>query len=114
MSSFELDQVDRNTLVRKQKQNPCTASNPFPHPTPNSPDLNVLDLGAWHSMQKAVPAIVFSNTAGAVVEERIKEAVQTSFHQWNAKEKCSKLFSTLKAFMAQTIIEEGQHTKKQP
>ena len=65
---------------------------------PNSPDLNALDLGAWNSLQKAVPQIVYMPTLGKEeMQERIITAVQESFVEWNAEEKCCDLFETLTA-----------------
>lgn len=82
---------------------------------PNSPDLNVLDLGAWNSLQKAVPPLVYDHAIGrGNIQERIIETVQSSFQTWNARAKCAKLFDTRRAFMYETIMHQGGNTFKQP
>ena len=82
---------------------------------PNSPDLNALDLGAWNSLQKAVPQIVYMPTLGKEeMQERIISAVQESFVEWNAEEKCRDLFQTLTAFMYETVLTEGDNQFRQP
>lgn len=80
---------------------------------PNSPDLNVLDLGAWNSLQKTVPALVYDpNVSAASNQSRIIHAVQQSFLNWNAREKCTSLFQTLKSFMVQLLHTEGGNAKQ--
>ena len=80
---------------------------------PNSPDLNVLDLGAWQSLQKAVPPIVYNQENSELTnQERIIAAVHESFMHWNAREKCTSLFETLKAFMAESLISGGDNQKQ--
>ena len=82
---------------------------------PNSPDLNSLDLGAWNSLQKAVPQIVYMPTLEKEeMQERIISAVQESFVEWNAEEKYRDLFKTLTAFMYETILTEGDNQFGQP
>jgi len=82
---------------------------------PNSPDLNALDLGAWNSLQKAVPQIVYMPTLGKEeMQERIITAVRESFVEWNAEEKCRDLFETLTAFMYETILADGDNRFRQP
>ena len=62
---------------------------------PNSPDLNVLDQGAWHSIQKAVPSLVYDpSVPKSSLEDRIITTVQESFTTWNARAKCTDLFQT--------------------
>lgn len=78
---------------------------------PNSPDMNVLDLGAWNSLQTTVPALIYEHL-GDSNEKRIIRAVEESFLLWNAREKCNSLFHTLKIFMAETISSGGNNSKQ--
>ena len=78
---------------------------------PNSPDLNVLDLGAWNSLQKTVPALIYEHQ-GDDNEKRIINAVKESFQRWNSREICTSLFRTLKIFMAETIRSGGNNSKQ--
>ena len=80
---------------------------------PNSPDLNVLDLGAWNSIQKTVPSLIYeASFSSASNQERIINAVQDSFLNWNAKEKCKSLFETLKCFMGEVLHSDGGNVKQ--
>ena len=82
---------------------------------PNSPDLNVLDLGAWYSIQKAVPSLVYDpSVPKSSLEDRIITTVQESFTAWNARAKCADLFQTLRAFQCEVIESEGNNLFKQP
>lgn len=82
---------------------------------PNSPDLNVLDLGAWHSIQKAVPRLVHDpSIPKGSIEDRIMKIVPETFSKWNAQQKCTDLFETLRAFQCEVIESNGVNTFKQP
>ena len=77
---------------------------------PNSPDMNILDLGAWNSLQRAVKPVVYQHqTPHATNQSQIISAVTTSFIEWNAREKCEKLFDTLQAFMAELLLSGGDN-----
>jgi hypothetical protein len=45
-----------------------------------SPDLNVLDLGIWNSLQSGVPTIKYDKAAEEPMNQRIIEKVE---HMWD-------------------------------
>lgn len=86
-----------------------------------SPDLNVLDLGAWNSLQVAVDKMKRQlNEAGGECtrvqcmilqkpEHRITSLVETTWHQWESAEKLSKLFSTLVRILELVVMHRGDN-----
>ena len=59
-----------------------------------SPDLNMLDLGAWCSINPLVPEIKIALDAAAPIEQVISN-VQQAWSQWNSSEKLAQLDDTL-------------------
>ena len=86
-----------------------------------SPDLNVLDLGAWHSLQIAVDKLKRElNEAGGECtrvqlmvlqkpEHRIIDLVETTWHQWESAAKLSKLFSSLSRILELVVLHRGDN-----
>ena len=71
---------------------------------PNSPDLNVLDLGAWCSLQVAVECLRGERTTNVLTEDEILNACLKGWDEWEGKEKLEKLFTTLEKILA--IVDE--------
>ena len=63
---------------------------------PNSPDLNILDLGAWNSLQVAVEKLRGERTLHELQVEELREACKQAWDEWDGEEKLSKLFDMLK------------------
>jgi len=64
-----------------------------------SPDLNALDLGAWWSLEKAVGEITQKSDEETWIEA-VQRRVMEAWNQWNAEDKCCKIFSSLKLVWA--------------
>ena len=64
-----------------------------------SPDLNALDLGAWWSLEKAVGEITHKSDEETWIEA-VQRRVMEAWNQWNAEDKCCKIFSSLKLVWA--------------
>lgn len=62
---------------------------------PRSPDLNVLDLGAWNSMNVAVDAQKNGHHLRQLSQEEIYHIVQSAWNSWAAADKLASLFATL-------------------
>jgi len=60
-----------------------------------SPDLNVLDLGAWWSLEKAVGE-VSTKSDSETWTEAVRKKVLCAWNKWDSGIKCAKIFSTLK------------------
>jgi hypothetical protein len=60
-----------------------------------SPDLNVLDLGAWNSLQAIVPVVKYEKDETEKIYTRLIKAVLRAWEEWAAAEKLEKLFNTL-------------------
>lgn len=93
-----------------------------------SPDLNVLDLGAWYSLQVAVDkakrdVALLSDLILELNPEkpthRIIDAVRKSWNEWVSEKKISKLFRSVIMIMTQIVKERGgnnfevPHSKKE-
>lgn len=79
----------------------------------NSPDLNVLDLGAWWSLDTAVkevrtkPANISWNTA-------VREAVQKAWDSWVCTDSITRIFETHKKVMEEVLKVNGDNTYTLP
>lgn len=63
-----------------------------------SPDLNVLDLGAWASLQTAVEEVKYKSTgATEKLHERLHKAVLKAWDEWAGETVIYSLFQTLLA-----------------
>jgi len=60
-----------------------------------SPDLNVLDLGAWNSIQQAVEQLKKGVSKREIEPEEIRQACQNAWSLWDGQSKLEKLFNTL-------------------
>ena len=60
-----------------------------------SPDLNVLDLGAWWSLQVTVDRLKEENGGATVSEQVLRDRVLEAWDLWQGAEKLDKLFNTL-------------------
>jgi hypothetical protein len=60
-----------------------------------SPDLNVLDLGAWNLLQAIVPVVKYERNPKEKIYTRIIRTVLKAWDEWAAAEKLGKLFCTL-------------------
>ena len=83
-----------------------------------SPDLNVLDLGAWNSLQVAVQDIKYEKVECPIpIHERLRVAVLSAWETWCCEAVVSKLFATLLEVNKKVVIHKGAnnfdfHTKK--
>lgn len=84
---------------------------------PNSPDLNLLDLGAWRSLQTACNEVkdqfLISDTSGSI-EGKLISAVLEAWKQWENEEKLRALVETLFLFMEEIIACGGSNHFRQP
>ena len=64
----------------------------------NSPDLNVLDLGAWNSLRVAVENLRKKNRTHELRAEEIRVACLEAWKEWDG-EKLEKLFSLLEKIL---------------
>jgi hypothetical protein len=71
-----------------------------------SPDLNVLDLGAWHSLQVAVDNFKHDNGIRADNVEDLRKLVLHTWANWSSVTTLSALFATLDRVFH--LIEEVQ------
>ena len=69
---------------------------------PNSPDLNVLDLGAWCSLQVAVEELKGSKRTRELRESEIREVCLRAWDEWDGMDKLGKLFEMLEKIL--TIV----------
>jgi hypothetical protein len=63
--------------------------------SPRSPDLNVLDLGAWHSLQAAVDTFKHTKKLRPDNVEQLRTLVCDTWAEWILKNPLSDLFNTL-------------------
>lgn len=77
-------QVVNNTLPIEFIQQPA-----------RSPDLNVLDLGAWNSIQSAVNRLTYEKEPTTRMTKRLADSVLEGWGKWAAEEKLGKLFEVL-------------------
>ena len=74
---------------------------------PSSPDLNVLDLGAWNSIQVAVEKLRESRTLSEPKEKEILDACFSAWERWDGYEKLGKLFVVLEKILVIVKAIEG-------
>jgi hypothetical protein len=74
---------------------------------PRSPDLNVLDLGAWRSMDVAVDQAKRNRMKRQLTLEEIHDTAKAAWDSWNSAEKLGKLFETLRAIWPLVVKDEG-------
>ena len=72
-----------------------------------SPDLNVLDLGAWYSLQSVVEEIKYEVKPTKKITHRIIDAVNKAWDDWCAADKLSGLFNTLRHNTHAIVKAEG-------
>jgi len=73
---------------------------------PRSPDLNVLDLGAWNSLQVAVDNLKHEGNPSATVSELFDRCID-AWAKWPAAQVLTKLFNTLSAVLCQVKEARG-------
>jgi len=78
----------------------------IPQPT-RSPDLNVLDLGAWYSLQSVVEECKYEAEATKKLTHRVIDEVLKAWSRWESAEKLTALFKTLEKVVAQVVKHEG-------
>ena len=71
-----------------------------------SPDLNLLDLGAWCSINALVKDIRQQLADGASVEQIIRN-VQQAWEDWNSEQKLGQLWETLQEVFKRIIACQG-------
>ena len=81
-----------------------------------SPDLNVLDLGAWHSLQTAVDVVKYSQAGEGKMETRIVVACVKAWEAtWQAPAKLASLFDYLETKIWPEIVKyRGGNKYKMP
>lgn len=102
----------------------CTDSANPPHlefvaQPPRSPDLNVLDLGAWNSLNVAVDAQKNGHHLRHLSQKEIYDTVLEAWNNWAGAEKLQSLFGTLTTILPLVVACNGgndytiPHWKKQ-
>jgi len=97
----------------------CSKSNQKPkitfvtQPT-RSPDLNVLDLGIWNSLQTKIPTIKYEKNAEKPIHTRIIEEVVNTWNKYNGAEKLKNIFETLSRIFAKVVEVECGNVYKIP
>ena len=79
-----------------------------------SPDLNVLDLGIWNSLQSIVPFVKYEENAIIKMSDRIAMEVARAWNEYESLEKLSKIFNTLKMIYSEVIDVSGSNNYKLP
>jgi hypothetical protein len=79
-----------------------------------SPDLNVLDLGIWNSLQSGVPTIKYDKAAEEPMNQRIIEKVEHMWDNYDGFAKLTKIFRTLTLIYNAVIKAEGRNDFKLP
>lgn len=79
-----------------------------------SPDLNVLDLGIWNSIQSGVPTIKYDENSSTKMIYRIRDQVLQAWEDYDACEKLNKIFNTLTLIYKEVIKAEGGNNFKLP
>lgn len=77
-----------------------------------SPDLNVLDLGAWHSLQYAVGAVLYRHSTDQETktwESQVEKKCIKTWNKWNTVDTLSKLFRTLQNVHICIISTSGEN-----
>lgn len=79
-----------------------------------SPDLNVLDLGIWNSLQSGVPTVKYDKNADMQMHERITAEVMRMWDAYDGTTKLAKIFRTLTLIYNAVIRAEGRNDFKLP
>lgn len=85
----------------------------FKAQSPRSPDMNVLDAGAWWSLQVAVDE-VDDETDRSASEIVIHDAVLKAWNTWINKDKIQKLFDDVLLNCKEIIRTNGGNLYQQP
>jgi hypothetical protein len=72
-----------------------------------SPDLNVLDLGCWASLQAAVPAVKYEKDPTKKMYNRIIDNVYKGWNEWVEQHKIEKVFKTLREVWKEVQKDKG-------
>jgi len=72
-----------------------------------SPDLNVLDLGAWYSLQSVVEECRYEADPTKKLNQRLVEVVLAAWQDWQSAKKLTKLFSTLNRVVTAVVNNQG-------
>ena len=78
----------------------------IPQPT-RSPDLNVLDLGAWNSLQSVVEECRYEANPTKKLTHRLIDVVLEAWDSWQSAEKLGKLFNPLERVVTGVIQNDG-------
>jgi hypothetical protein len=79
-----------------------------------SPDLNVLDLGIWNSLQSRVPTIRYDSQNETQMFQRIVEQVRETWKEYDSFSKLDSIYNTLKLIYREVIGVDGWNTYKLP
>jgi hypothetical protein len=79
-----------------------------------SPDFNVLDLGAWTSLQSRVELLRYSSQSRGRMVDGIVEAVDDAWDNWEAAPKLTNLYSKLSATLDATRAARGGNMFSEP
>jgi len=72
-----------------------------------SPDLNVLDLGAWNSLQSVVEECQLECNPTKKINHRLIDAVLKAWTEWESANKLAKLFYTLERVVKCVVRQDG-------
>jgi len=79
-----------------------------------SPDFNVLDLGAWTSLQSRVELLRYSSQSRGRMVDGIVEAVEDAWEKWDSAPKLTNLYSKLSATLEATRAARGGNMFSEP
>jgi hypothetical protein len=79
-----------------------------------SPDMNVLDLGIWNSLQSGVPSIKYDKGATEQMYVRIVNEVMRAWDTYDGMTKLTKIFTTLTMIYNSAIMYNGGNNFKLP
>ena len=79
-----------------------------------SPDLNVLDLGIWNSLQSGVPTIKYDPDSEHQMFTRIEAEVMRAWNEYDGTTKLTKIFHTLNLIYKEVIKAKGGNNFKLP
>jgi len=79
-----------------------------------SPDFNVLDLGAWTSLQAAVDELDLYNNERTNMEMKLVKACQKAWDRWASAEKLTSLFDSWLASLNRVAEVDGDTKYEQP
>lgn len=79
-----------------------------------SPDLNVLDLGIWNSIQSGVPSVKHEPESKIKIADRIVTEVERAWGNYDGYTKLKKIFNTLNMIYKEVIKANGRNNFKMP